>query len=231
MATAIKVERGAPPENASSALLAVLERCWAKVRQHHPELPEAVLIVASGSGPKGGVEKWGHFAPHRWEHGDQERHEVLIGAEGLRRGADEVLETLLHEAAHGLAASREVADTSRQGRYHNRHYQRLAQELGLIVEKVGVYGWTGTTLSEQARKRYAPQLRQLERALVLWRREEPAGGRGGATAQRHRLLLCSCEPPRKIRAARATAELGPILCGVCDEEFRAEESEEDENDG
>lgn len=63
-------------------------------------------------------------------------------------------------------------------------------------------------LSEEARKRYAPQLRQLERALVLWRRDEPVRGHGSTTSQRHRLLLCGCEPPRKIRASRA-ALAGP----------------------
>src|SRR5579875_2860733 len=83
-------------------------------------------------------------------------------------------------------------------RYHNRHHQTVALELGLAVEKVGVYGWTGTSLTPEARKRYAAQLRQLERALVLWRRDEPVRIAGGTTSQGHSLMLCSCQPPRKI---------------------------------
>jgi hypothetical protein len=181
-------------------------------------VPEAVLIVASGSGSRGVVERWGHFAPCRWEHGDQERHEVMVGGEGLRRGAEGVLGTVLHEAAHGLALARGVVDTSRQGRYHNRRYREVAGEIGLSAGEQGTHGWASTELSEEARRRYAPQLRQLERALVLWRREEPVRG-GSAGRQRHRLMVCGCEPGRKIRVAASTAELGRIVCGVCDRDF------------
>jgi hypothetical protein len=58
---------------------------------------------------------------------------VLVSGEGLQRGPVDVLGTLLHEAAHGLAYARKVSDTSRQGRYHNRRYATLAGELGLEV--------------------------------------------------------------------------------------------------
>jgi len=46
----------------------------------------------------------------------------------------DVLGTLLHEAAHGMAATRQIKDTSRQGRYHNRRFAELAAELGITVE-------------------------------------------------------------------------------------------------
>jgi hypothetical protein len=35
----------------------------------------------------------------------------------------------VHEAAHGLANTRGVKDTSRQGRYHNKRFRALAEEL------------------------------------------------------------------------------------------------------
>jgi hypothetical protein len=38
---------------------------------------------------------------------------VLISGEGFQRGPVDVLGTLLHEAAHGLAYARQVQDTSR----------------------------------------------------------------------------------------------------------------------
>ena len=57
-----------------------------------------------------------------------------MGGEGLRRGARAVLGTLLHEAAHGVATTRGIKDTSRQGRYHNRRFAELAAELGITVE-------------------------------------------------------------------------------------------------
>ena len=55
----------------------------------------------------------------------------MISGEGLRRTAHDVLGTLLHEAAHALAHARGIKDTSRQGRYHNKHFKTLAEELGL----------------------------------------------------------------------------------------------------
>jgi hypothetical protein len=59
---------------------------------------------------------------------------VLISGEGFGRGPPEVLGTLLHEAAHGLAKTRGIKDTSRQGRFHNLRYKALAEELGLIAD-------------------------------------------------------------------------------------------------
>lgn len=52
----------------------------------------------------------------RWQHGDQLLSGLFVGGE-LQRGNAEILATLLHEAAHGVAATRGIRDTSRQGRY------------------------------------------------------------------------------------------------------------------
>jgi hypothetical protein len=43
---------------------------------------------------------------------------VLISGEGPQRDPIDVLGTLLHEAAQGLAHARKVSDTSRGGSYH-----------------------------------------------------------------------------------------------------------------
>ena len=47
------------------------------------------------------------------------RPEVFIATELLADGAADVFGVLLHEAAHAIAAARDIKDTSRQGRYHN----------------------------------------------------------------------------------------------------------------
>jgi hypothetical protein len=63
----------------------------------------------------------GHFAAGRWQltSPDQptDRPDVLISARASNAAPVDVLDTLLHEAAHGLAYARQVQDTSRQGRY------------------------------------------------------------------------------------------------------------------
>jgi hypothetical protein len=196
----------------ASLLVAALEHAWAAIRARHPEVPEAVLVVASGS--SGRRLKWGHFAAGRWQHADGQHPEVLVGGEGLARGAREVLATLLHEAGHGLADARGIPDTSRGGRYHNHRYAALAQELGLEVAQVGGIGWSVTTLPEATAAAYAPVLAELEDRLVLWRHQETAG-----QATSRNLLVCTCGCPRRIQVAPLTLAQAPILCAACDLPF------------
>jgi hypothetical protein len=142
----------APPVGraAASRLVAALEHAWTAIRRHHPDVPQVVIVVASGSDPRSRRLNLGHFAAGRWQLTDQpsDRAEVLVSGEGLQRGPIDVLGTLLHEAAHGLAYARKIGDTSRQGRYHNRRYATLAQELGLDVGHVQPIGWSATSVPD-----------------------------------------------------------------------------------
>jgi hypothetical protein len=208
-------------DGTASLLVASLERTWSTIRRRHPDVPDAVLVVASGS--EGKRVNWGHFAPHRWQVNGSDRHEVLVGGEGLQRGPTEVLGTLLHEAAHGLAQARGVQDTSRGGRYHNRRYAQLARELGLEVASVKPIGWSATTVPEPTTTAYAGELQELRAALVLWRRHEH---RIGAGTRSRNLLAATCGCGRRIRASKATLAEAPILCGLCTQPFEAEEPED-----
>jgi hypothetical protein len=208
------------PDGTASLLVASLERTWSIIRRRHPDVPEAVLVVASGS--EGKRLNFGHFAPHRWQVNGADRHEVLVGGEGLHRGPTDVLGTLLHEAAHGLAQARGIQDTSRQGRYHNRRYATLARELGLEVASVKPIGWSGTTVPEHTATAYVGQLEELQAALVLWRRQEHRIGPG--TRSRN-LLAASCPCRRRIRVAKATFAEAPILCALCEGPFQPDDQE------
>jgi hypothetical protein len=173
-----------------------------------------VVIVASGGDAK--RLALGHFAPGRWQVNGTGHHEVLVGAEGLARDATDVLATLLHEAAHGLANARGIQDTSRQGRYHNRRYAQLAAELGLDVGRDPRIGWSLTTLPQPTAQRYAAVLDELRAALVLWRYLDTLAGR---TTTSRNLLACTCPCQRRIRVARATLAEAPITCGACNGNF------------
>jgi hypothetical protein len=109
-------------DRAASRLVAALEHTWTTIRARHPDVSQVVIVVASGSDARSRRLNLGHFAAARWQLTDQpgDRAEVLVSGEGLQRGPVDVLGTLLHEAAHGLAHVRKISDTSRQGRYHNR---------------------------------------------------------------------------------------------------------------
>lgn len=210
---------GADDTGAASALVAVLEATWAAIAAHHPEVPAVVVVVAAGSGRRSNELKWGHFAASRWDVAGDSRPEVLIGGEGLQRGPVPVLGTLLHEAAHGIASTRDVQETSRQGRYHNSAFRRLAIEVGLDVARDGSRGWSQTTVPAATANRYRPSLEALSAALVLWRRAEQ--GAGGAGPSRNP-TACVCGCGRRLRASGRTLEEGPIICGLCDGEFRPE---------
>ncbi|MCA1679383.1 MAG: hypothetical protein LC777_10760 [Actinobacteria bacterium] len=107
-----------PPR--AARLVAAVEHAWQQIRDRHPDLPRVQIVIGQGSGHRGGL-LLGQLAPERWQPtGPNELvHELLVGGEGLARGADDVFTTLLHEAAHALALSRQIAD-SRDGRYHNQ---------------------------------------------------------------------------------------------------------------
>lgn len=228
-----------------SGVVRTCEEVWAGIRERHPEVPEVVILVGSGE-ERGKLRKLGHWSAGRWAVPDGEgmgrRGEVLIAAEGFKHGSAEVLDTLLHEAAHAIASARKVKDTTRGGRYHNERYKHIAEEVGLVVEKMGPHGWAKTSLADGTPERYAAELVMLQLSLTAWRRqrrERPDGSEPGAEGgegeegvnangrkrgQRQHLPLfqCACEKPRKMRMAASVAALGDVMCCVCNQPFREE---------
>ncbi|MET7443500.1 hypothetical protein [Streptomyces sp. NPDC005568] len=118
-------------------LAAELAGAWADIQRHHPELPDLA-------------------AP-----------ESLIGESSSACGHELSFERLLHEAVHGIAAARGVRDTSRAGRYHNRRFLAIAEELGLDhpEEPHPSSGFSLVTLNPEAKRRYRPTIERLQRAL------------------------------------------------------------------
>jgi hypothetical protein len=198
-----------------SRILGVLEDMWQAIRTHHPEIPPVVLIIASGT--EGKQARYGHHAPGRWYVDSQERAEIMISGEGLRRDAQSVLGTLLHEAAHALAAARGIKDTSRQGRYHNKHFKTLAEQLGITVDFDGVIGWSITTVPATTAALYADQLAALKTAMILWRRDEILIPKERRSSN---LIAAICPCGRSIRAAASTLAEAPITCQACGGQFQ-----------
>jgi len=198
-------------------LLAAMEGAWATIRGHHAEIPEVVVLIATGS-DRGALRKLGHFAARRWRLADgDERSEILIAGEGLDRGPRLVFATLLHEAAHALAFARGIRDTSRGGRYHNRRFMAVATELGLQVGALRPYGLAATTMLPATAAQYSATLDELADALVMWRAAELPRGRTTRHTESPTLCLCGC--PRQLRLPRSILEGPPVLCGECGAPF------------
>ncbi|MEV4266653.1 hypothetical protein [Kribbella sp. NPDC049584] len=206
-------------EYTTAELVSALETAWAAIRNNHTEVPAVVIIVGSGTATK--RAKYGHFAPTRWQHGEQALAEVLISGEGLKRSVEEVFTTLLHEAAHALANTRGIKDTSRQGRWHNQKFAALAGELGLDTTKDDRVGWSPCTLRTETATTYKSVLIELKKALIAYRHPEMVAGT--TSKNNNNAIACACQCPRRIRVAKQVLELGDITCGVCEATFVPDE--------
>lgn len=220
-------------------LATAIDTVWAAIRTRHPDVPEVVVAVASGSQGRGRGVRLGHFGPDRWEHSGRWMPELFLGAEGLASGPREVLATLLHEAAHGIATTRDITDISDNGRYHNKKYKTLAEELGLTAARHQRNGWSLTTMPDDTATGYARELSILRRAIVAHRRPEHLDNDTDPTQpdtdspdsesdddtdekaqdRNARPFVCACPTPRRIRAHKQIFDAGPILCGICREPF------------
>jgi hypothetical protein len=233
----------------ASQLVAAIEAVWAEIRRRHPDVPAVIVTVGAGSiGAPRGTLRLGHYAAARWHPAARAGGasapsaavaELFVGGEGLAREPVDVLGTLLHEAAHGLAATREIKDTSRAGAYHNRRYKQLAEELGLTIERHPTIGWTITTVPPATAAAYAREVGQLRDAIAHVRESEHAARRGGragtpsgdepdqgagedvSAGRSAPTYLCACRPPRRLRMAPTVYALAEVICSGCEQPFSA----------
>lgn len=220
-------------EPTASALVGACEAAWHAIKEQHPELPEAVIILGSGV-ERGRLVKLGHWWAGRWLADGQVRGEVLLAGEALHLSAKEVFEVLLHEAAHGLNATRGVKDTSRGGRYHNQRFAETAREVGLKVRAMPPYGLASTEVLPDTVDRYQPAIarladamriaRQLGRTVQLGDGKEAGSAEGDAEAgereRRSAAVAAMCGCGRRMRMAPTVFEKGDVVCAPCGSAFR-----------
>ena len=209
-----------PKDTLTLALVQALNGAWLAIRKNHPEVPEAAIILGSGSDGRATL-KFGHWARSRWERkGDDVVSELFVGGEGLKRGAVSTMGTLLHEAGHALAQVRGIDDTSRGGRYHNQKFKALANELGVDIEKDPRIGYSITTVPKGTEQKYKTEIAALKKAITATRRHEMVRAAGSRTNNNNGLSTeCECDPPRKIRVSDSVYDQGPISCGLCGADF------------
>ncbi|MER6845826.1 hypothetical protein [Streptomyces platensis] len=173
----------APAGEDGSRIIAALEAAWAAIRDAHPDVPHVVMITGSGRSPRG--IKWGHFGADMWTLKGASRRkapELFAGGELLALGGRKTMETLLHEASHAVAHVRKIADTSSDGRYHNKKFVAVAEELGLVgpAETAPVHGWNHCTITDATADKYATAIEALDRAQLPYLHDRLALQLGGA---------------------------------------------------
>lgn len=167
---------------------------WDAIRERHPQVPAAVMTMATGG--RESATKLAHFHARRWRArgGTELHHEVFVTAESLEDGAPEVFHSLLHEAAHALNEARGVNDCS-ASQYHNKAYKAAADELGL-GQKEGLgatfrkkSGFAGTELTEETAAVYADVIATIDAAIRATRvraviRQRTSSGPDGSSGLR-----------------------------------------------
>ncbi len=216
-------------------LTAALSAVWKEVQQHHPDVPHVVLLAAPN--PHSNRNVLGHFAALRWSASTGNGgvlHEVVVVAEHLNRSAEDIVTTLLHEAAHALNFTRGIHDCSRS-QYHNRKFEAAAKELGLDVTQVAHYGFALTKMQPETAQRYNAETEALRQVLMHRRptvsaSKPTAAGVGDSddskpddaeppeAGGRYKKASCAC--PFNIRVARATLAATTITCATCGGSFQ-----------
>ncbi|MFM9449149.1 hypothetical protein [Streptomyces acidiscabies] len=237
------------PGREGTRLIAALEKCWTQIQKHHPDLPPVLVITGTGI-PRRQVERpskstgarrrrefvtRGHHWADRWAVAEQEQRlaELFVAGETVAAGGEEVVKTLLHEAAHALAHVRKIQDVSRgDARWHRKEFAQLARETGLEPPRKSEkpLGFSNCTLTDASRKRYASVIRQIDGSALPGlggaaqddtEEETPTEPETpGSTNGKRVKVVCGCRPdPRAFPITPKVLAEGPIICGVCNEPF------------
>ena len=248
------------PGREGTRLIAALEKCWIQIQKHHPDLPPVLFITGTGI-PRRQVEKpststgaprrrqlvtRGHHWADRWAIAEQEQRlaELFVAGETIRDGGEEVLKTLLHEAAHALGFVRRIQDTSKgDPRWHRKEFAQLARETGLEPPKKSEkpLGFSNCTLTDATRRKYAAVIRQIDGAALPGlggadqegtEEEDPTVPETpGSTNGKRVKVTCGCRPdPRAFPVTPKVLADGPIICGLCGEPFTLPEEEDQDDD-
>jgi len=237
------------PGREGTRMIAALEKCWAAIQKHHPDVPPVLFISGTGIArrqtekPRTSTDAprrrhyptRGHHWADRWavaEHEDR-LAELFVAGETIRDGGEEILKTELHEAAHALAHVRKIQDTSKgDHRWHRKEFAALAREVGLEPPRKSEkpLGFSNCTLTDATRKKYASVIRQLDAAALPGLggddedaavEEEPTEPETpGSTNGKRVKVTCGCEPePRAFPVTPKVLAEGPIICGLCEQPF------------
>jgi len=209
-----------------------LELALATIRKHHPDVRPAILTIYRHESTR-----LGHYERSCWTSngqqianspaGNEPLDEIHIDSIVLDDGPVEVLHTILHEAAHSVAVTRKIQDTSRDGRYHNARFAVLAHELGLVCAAHPRHGIITTGLQPGLTMRYAEEISLIRESTGLSQRrpestttisgaaEEEDEGKEEKTNKNRQLKLTCQKCGRIIRASQRSIDAGPIACVPC----------------
>ena len=81
--------------------MAACEEAWAAIQRHHPEVPDAVIVLGTGV-ERGRLVKLGHWWGGRWIADGNVRGEVLLAGEALHLAPDAVSRFTRYKLGEGI---------------------------------------------------------------------------------------------------------------------------------
>lgn len=174
-------------------------------------LPEPILIIQSA-----GKKKFLGWCSRKmvWESKDKSetRYEVTVTAEYLTRPIEEIAATVLHECCHLYANINEIKDVS-GAYYHNKKFKMIAEEHGLFVEELPIYGWGSTKFNElglEVFNRINIDLDAFDFSRIVQPEKEKK-----ETVSKTKKYACSCDIEIKSKAEELS-----VTCNTCGSEFQ-----------
>lgn len=138
-------------------------------------------------------------------------YEINICAEHLSRAYEDVAGTMLHEMVHLHNLENGIKDCSRAGTYHNKKFKEAAEARGLIVTNTQKYGWSKTTLTDEAKEVVESFMKKIGKTSFDLYRESPEKAAKKASKSNSRKYVCPCCGT----SVRATKEVR-IMCFDCE---------------
>ncbi|WP_033159712.1 SprT-like domain-containing protein [Mycoplasmoides alvi] len=81
------------------------------------------------------VNSLGVFWANKWKINDKKSHELSITSEAITwQDPKKILNTLTHELIHYKAFVMDIKDTNKSGKFHNKEFKKLGEEIGAIFD-------------------------------------------------------------------------------------------------
>ena len=177
------------------------------------QLEEPIITIQSTP------RAYGHVTVGKsWRKGQEQRHELNIGAGTLDRPIENVTATLLHEMVHLWNLQNGIQDCSRGGAYHNKKFRDAATARDLSIGYDPRIGWSVTEPTEALCDYIIEQgWTDIHMNRIEWASAPRGTGSGSATGttpppkpSHTRKYICPCCG----NSVRATKEVH-ILCMDC----------------
>lgn len=194
-----------------------LEKIFRALNAHYfdNQLEEPIITIQSTP------RAYGHVTVGKtWIRGQENRHELNIGAGTLNRDIENVVATMLHECVHLWNMQEGIQDTSRGGAYHNKRFKAAAEQRDLLISYDRQIGWSITEPTEALIELIIEQgwtdiHMNRNEGLMIRGGGTPSGGADGTSTKRPsstRKYICPC-CGNSVRATKSV-NIGCLDCGV-----------------